>query len=75
MRRRTERVCDKLGIVRKSPHKVRKTYRSILLDNKLIRDLMGHTDILCTEGHYHRNRKTIESKSELLNDITGFIAN
>ena len=72
IRRRMERVCDKLGIVRKSPHKARKTYGSILLDNgidnKLITDLMGHTDILCTEGHYHRNRKTIERKSEILSD-------
>lgn len=79
MRRRMERVCDKLGIVRKSPHKARKTYGSILLDNgidnKLITDLMGHTDILCTEGHYHRNRKTLERKSEILSDIPEFLAN
>lgn len=79
IRRRMERVCDKLGIVRKSPHKARKTYGSILLDNgidnKLITDLMGHTDILCTEGHYHRNRKTIERKSEILSDIPEFLAN
>lgn len=79
MRRRMERVCDKLGLVRKSPHKARKTYGSILLDNgidnKLITDLMGHTDILCTEGHYHRNRKTIERKSEILSDIPEFLAN
>lgn len=79
MRRRMERVCDKLGIVRKSPHKARKTYGSILLDNgidnKLITDLMGHTDILCTEGHYHRNRKTIERKSEILSVIPEFLAN
>ena len=78
MRRRMERVCDKLGIVRKSPHKARKTYGSILLDNgidnKLITDVMGHTDILCTEGHYHRNRKTIERKSEILSDIPEFLA-
>ena len=79
IRRRMERVCDKLGIIRKSPHKARKTYGSILLDNgidnKLITDLMGHTDILCTEGHYHRNRKTIERKSEILSDIPEFLAN
>ena len=78
MRRRMERVCDKLGIVRKSPHKARKTYGSILLDNgidnKLITDVMGHTDILCTEGHYLRNRKTIERKSEILSDIPEFLA-
>lgn len=79
IRRRMERICDKLQIVRKSPHKARKTYGSILLDNgvdnKLITDVMGHTDILCTEGHYHRNRKTIEKKSEILSDIPEFLAN
>ncbi|MCM1045273.1 MAG: site-specific integrase [Candidatus Gastranaerophilales bacterium] len=78
IRRRMERICDKLGMVRKSPHKARKTYGSILLDNgidnKLITDLMGHTDILCTEGHYHRNRKTIEHKSEILSEIPEFLA-
>ncbi len=78
IRRRMERVCDKLGIIRKSPHKARKTYGSILLDNgidnKLITDVMGHTDIMCTEGHYHRNRKTIERKTEILSDIPEFMS-
>nr|WP_304974607.1 site-specific integrase [uncultured Acetatifactor sp.] len=78
IRRRMERVCDKLGIIRKSPHKARKTYGSILLDNgidsKLITDMMGHTDIMCTEGHYHRNRKTIERKTEILSDIPEFMS-
>ena len=61
IRRRQERNCKKLGIYRKSPHKIRKTYGSILLDynvdNRLIMEQMGHTDINCTETHYHRNRK------------------
>ena len=61
MRMRFKRICKKLGIFHKSPHKIRKTYGSILLDNqidnKLIMEQMGHTDILCTEEHYHRNRK------------------
>ena len=78
IRRRMERVCDKLGIIRKSPHKARKTYGSILLDNgidnKLITDVMDHTDIMCTEGHYHRNRKTIERKTEILSDIPEFMS-
>ena len=28
--------------------------------------MMGHTNILCTENHYHRNRKTLEIKSDIL---------
>lgn len=79
MRRRMERVCDKLGIVRKSPHKARKTYGSILLDNgvdkRMITDMMGHTDILCTEGYYHRNRRSIERKTEILSELPEFMTN
>lgn len=77
-RRRMERLCRKAQIVRKSPHKARKTYASILLDNnidnKMITDLMGHTDIQCTEIHYHRSRKSIEKKAEILNSIPEFVA-
>ncbi|MDE7030923.1 MAG: site-specific integrase, partial [Lachnospiraceae bacterium] len=57
-------------------HKIRKTYGSILLDNhidnKVIIDQMGHTDILCTEEHYHRNRKSIDVKSQLISSIPEF---
>ena len=77
-RRRMERLCKKSQIVRKSPHKARKTYASILLDNnidnKMIIDLMGHTDIQCTEVHYHRSRKSLEKKAEILNNIPEFAA-
>lgn len=78
IRRRLECVNQKLGIVQKSPHKIRKTYGSILLDNKvdnkLITDVMGHTTIACTENHYHRNRKTFELKTEILSCIPEFKA-
>lgn len=60
VRARLWRICKKLGIYNKSPHKIRKTYGSILLDNhidnKVIIDQMGHTDILCT--------RTLSSKSK-----------
>ena len=78
IRMRLKRVCDKLGIYRKSPHKIRKTYGSILLDNhidnQLIIGQMGHTNILCTENHYHRNRKSIERKKEIISAIPEFMA-
>lgn len=78
IRMRLQRVCDKLGIYRKSPHKIRKTYGSILLDNhidnQLIIGQMGHTNILCTENHYHRNRKSIERKKEIISAIPEFMA-
>lgn len=77
IRMRLRRICDKLGIYRKSPHKIRKTYGSILLDNHLDNQLiisqMGHTNILCTENHYHRNRKGITKKSAIISSIPEFM--
>ncbi len=73
IRRRQERNCAKLGIYKKSPHKIRKTYGSILLDhnvdNRMIMEQMGHTDIACTENHYHRNRRSIDAKCQILSNI------
>lgn len=70
---RLRRICDKLHIYRKSPHKIRKTYGSILLDNRidsrLIIGQMDHPNILCTEQHYHRNGRTVERKQEILSNI------
>ena len=75
-RKRLYRICDKLGIRRKSPHKIRKTYGTILLDNNidhsLIMEQMGHADVLVTEKHYHRNRKTIDKKQDILSKIPDF---
>ena len=76
VRRRLKRICSILNIYPKSPHKIRKTYASILLDNhidnQLIIGQMGHTNILCTENHYHRNRKQFEKKSEIISMIPEF---
>lgn len=69
-------ICDKLGIFKKSPHKARKTYISILLDNKvdnnLIMSLVGHADISCTENYYHRNRKKLSKKADIISIIPEF---
>ena len=78
IRMRMARLCKKLGIYPKSPHKARKTYASILLDNHVDNTMvigqMGHTSILCTENHYHRNRRNINQKIEVINQIPEFIA-
>lgn len=78
MRKRLYYICDKVGCYRKSPHKIRKTYGSILLDNNIDRTLiiqqMGHTDIECTEKHYHRNRKSSEAKAQILSNIPELMA-
>lgn len=75
-RRRLKMICEKIGIEPKSPHKVRKTYGTILLDNnvdrRFILDQMGHVSITTTENHYHRNRKAVEKKREVLNQLPEF---
>lgn len=73
IRMRLDRLCRKLNIYHKSPHKIRKTYGTILLDNnideRLVLGQMGHTQIGTTEEHYHRNRRTISKKTAILSNI------
>lgn len=76
IRKRLYYVCDKLNLKHKSPHKIRKTYGSILLDNnldnKFVQEQMGHSDIRCTEKHYHISRRTQKEKSEIIDHIPDF---
>ena len=75
-RRRLRYICEsKIGMKSKSPHKVRKTYGTILLDGKVrdstILDSMGHVDLNCTRGHYYFNRSSIEDKRKELSLVNG----
>ncbi len=76
IRARLYRVCEKIGIQKKSPHKGRKAYASILLDhgvdNAFIIAQLGHTDISCTETYYHKDRKSNATKSAIVNSIPEF---
>ena len=76
LRRRQEVNCKKLGFYHKSPHKGRKTYGSILLDNhvdsNLILQQMGHTDLSTTERFYHRNMKDAQKKADIISGIDIF---
>ena len=75
-RKRLYLICRYLKLPKRSCHKIRKTYGTILLDNhidnRLIMNQMGHTDIKCTEERYHRNRRTIEKKIEIISAISEF---
>ena len=75
-RNRMHTVCEKSDCVQKSPHKIRKTYGSILLDNnldqKLITSQMGHTNISCTENHYHRNRRSNQKRADIIGNLPEF---
>lgn len=73
IRDKLQKLCKNLGIYEKSPHKIRKTYGSILLDNNIDKNLilnqMGHADILTTETKYHRNRKTVAKQASIISNI------
>jgi len=76
MRKRLYLACEKAGVRKKSPHKLRKTYVSILLDNgidkRLVQDVAGHAQISTSERNYHRNRKSDHMKEEILSNIPEF---
>lgn len=76
IRRHLLRVCNNVGIPPRSPHKIRKTVTSILmdakLDNNLIKSQMGWTDIAVGENFYHRNRKSIDKKLDIISSIGEF---
>lgn len=72
-RNRLYSICKKLDIVVKSPHKIRKTYGSILYDSDEISEAfimsqMGHADISCLKKHYYYNRMGNDEKSNMLNN-------
>ena len=74
---RLRAINKKLHILHKSPHKARKTYISILLDNhideRMVRDQVGHVDIRVSEDNYHRNRKSVEKKQAILSNIAELV--
>lgn len=59
---RLRKYCKNLGIQYRSPHKIRKTYISALIDDGInidtIRRLAGHEDEKTTYGSYCYDRRT-----------------
>ena len=76
IRKRIYSICKKTGVYKKSPHKIRATYDTILLDNgvdkRTVKDQMGHSDIAVSEKNYHRNRKSIKNKAVIIDGIADF---
>lgn len=76
IRKKLARICGHVGVPYKSPHKIRKTYCSILFDNQLsssfIINQMGHTSISTSEIFYHKNRTPVGEKVELVSQIEEF---
>ena len=76
IRKREYTVCKKVGVYKKSPHKIRATYDTILLDanidRRMVKDQMGHAEIKVSENSYHRNRKKYDKKIAIMDSIPEF---
>ena len=62
------RICKALNIVPKTIHKARKTYGTSLIDNgvdeSIVAEQMGHTDISTTKQYYYYSNKNRDKKRE-----------
>ena len=56
----------------RSTHKARKTYGTTLLDAKvddsIVTEMMGHSDVSTTRKYYYVNNKSQERKSRQINE-------
>lgn len=70
---RLRRVCKAIKLPVKSMHKIRKTYGTALIDagvdESIIIEQMGHSDIHCTKQYYYFSNKSREKKKEQLNRV------
>lgn len=66
------KACDELKIPRRSMHKLRKTYGTLLIDNNtedsVIKEQMGHSDIATTRKYYYYSNKNDEYIADKIND-------
>lgn len=69
-------VCDKLQIPRRSMHVLRKTYATRLInsgvDEAIIINLMGHTEISTTRNYYYYNDKLLPQIKDKINQVIDF---
>lgn len=74
LERKLYRICDKLGIRRRSPHKLRKTYISTLLNNHMDADFArtqaGHSTLQTTLNCY---TYTTTRNDELVKQLNQFV--
>lgn len=69
-------ACDKVGIPRRSMHVLRKTYATRLInagvDEAIIINLMGHTEIETTRNYYYYNDKLMPQIKDKVNNAIDF---
>ena len=67
---RLKKACESVGIEYRSSHKIRKTYSSTLMENgvdeRIITNQMGHTNISMTKQAYTFNRKTKDQVADII---------
>ena len=70
------KACKKLEITRKSSHKIRKTYGTLLVDSNvddsLIIKQMGHTNIKTTKEFYYFSNKSRENQTKQIDEAIKF---
>lgn len=70
-----KKACEEIGIPPRTTHKIRKTYASTLIinnvDDKLIQNQLGHSDIATTRQYYEFS--TVRNKSKIQRKITDAI--
>lgn len=68
--------CKKVGIPPRTTHKIRKTYASMLLRNKvdeaLVADQMGHTNITTTRQYYYYNTADEKAIKDTITEAISF---
>lgn len=66
------KACDQLGIPKRSMHKIRKTYGTMLIDcgieDSTIMNQMGHSDITTTRKYYYYSHKDDDAKVKQINE-------
>ncbi len=73
-RRKLIKVCETLNIKYKPNHKIRKTYATTLIDNNvdeiIIAEQMGHSDISTTRKcYYYSNKSMIKKREQIENAL------
>lgn len=70
------RACDNLGIPRRSMHVLRKTYATRLINSNveesIIINQMGHTDIATTKQYYYYNDKTFNAIADAVGKVINY---
>ena len=73
LHRNLKKVCKEVGIPFRPMHKIRKTYGTAMIDGgvdeAIIIEQMGHSDIHCTKQYYYFSNKNRQKKMEQLSKV------